>query len=149
MKTLVFKNGESIDFVECYSNGEYVLGAQRDVLDFRFDPAVISLDEVDELFTSEQCDRLTIRETVSEQIQVTDEDGNPAVDEEGNAVFETVERTEEFVHENYGVRVALSKKKFNLYTENGKEDVEQISVKMGQYTAVEFLAELEGAYDEQ
>ena len=28
MKTLIFKNGGSIDFIECYSHGEYIQGAQ-------------------------------------------------------------------------------------------------------------------------
>lgn len=137
MKTLIFKTGESVDFIECYSAGEYVQGAQRDVLDFRFDPAVVSLDEVDALFTADACDRLVIRETVTGQVQAVSEDGTPAADEDGNPVMETVERTEEFVHDGYGVRVALCKKKFTLATGNGAEDVEQISVKMGQYTYTE------------
>ena len=112
MKKLVFKNGTEVAFVECYSATEYVQGAEREVLDFRFDASQVSLDEIDKLFTSEECSRLTIRETVGEQ-------------------------TEEFIHENYGVRVALSKQRFTLATDNGAEDVEQISVKMAQYTVVE------------
>ena len=112
MKKLVFKNGKEIAFMECYSASEYVQGAEREVLDFRFDASQVSLDEIDKLFTSEECSRLAIRETVGEQ-------------------------TEEFIHENYGVRVALSKQRFTLATENGVEEVEQISVKMAQYTVVE------------
>ena len=113
MKKLVFKNGTEVAFIECYSATEYVQGAERDVLDFRFDASQVSLDDIDKLFTSDQCSHLTIRETV-----------------EG-------ERTEEFIHENYGVRVALCKQRFTLATENGAEEVEQISVKMAQYTVVE------------
>ena len=112
MKKLVFKNGTEIAFIECYSAPEYVQGAERDVLDFRFDASQVSLDDIDKLFTSDQCSHLTIRETVGEQ-------------------------TEEFIHENYGVRVALSKQRFTVATEDGAEDVEQISVKMAQYTVVE------------
>lgn len=112
MKKLVFKNGKEIAFMECYSASEYVQGAEREVLDFRFDASQVSLDEIDKLFTSEECSHLAIRETVGEQ-------------------------TEEFIHENYGVRVALSKQRFTLATENGVEEVEQISVKMAQYTVVE------------
>ena len=112
MKKLIFKNGTEVAFIECYSATEYVQGAEREVLDFRFDASQVSLDEIDKLFTSEECSRLTIRETVGEQ-------------------------TEEFIHENYGVRVALSKQRFTLATENGAEELEQISVKMAQYTVVE------------
>ena len=112
MKKLVFKNGKEVAFIECYSATEYVQGAEREVLDFRFDASQVSLDEIDKLFTSEECSRLAIRETAGEQ-------------------------TEEFIHENYGVRVALSKQRFTLATENGVEEVAQISVKMAQYTVVE------------
>ena len=161
MKTLIFKNGGTIDFVECYSEGEYIQGAQRDVLDFRFDPSAITLDAVDKLFSAEECGKLTIRETIketvteivtetiTEQEQVIGEDGKPVLDEEGNPVMQEVERTvetpiekevervEEFIWDDYSLRVALRKQKFTLATENGAEDVEQISVKMGQLTYVE------------
>lgn len=137
MKTLIFNNGGAIDFVECYSGGEYVQGAQRDVLDFRFDPSVISLDAADKMFSAEECGKLTILETKVEQVSVVDEEGNPVVDENGDPVMQDVERTEEFLYEDYSLRVALSKQRFHLATENGTEDVEQISVKMGQLTYVE------------
>lgn len=140
MKTLVFKSGNTIDFVECYSNSQYIQGAQREVLDFRFDTTNNTLDSVDALFTTDECLHLIIQETVTKQVEVTDE--------EGNVTIQDVAQTNEYVYENFGVRVALSKQYFTLATENGVEDIEQISVKMGQYTAVEFLAELEGVYDE-
>ena len=52
-------------------------------------------------------------------------------------VEKEVERVEEFLYKDYSLRVALSKQKFTLATANGAEDVEQISVKMGQLTYVE------------
>lgn len=148
MKTLIFKNGGTVDFVECYGNQQYIQGAQREVLDFRFDPVAISLDEADKLFTVAECARLTIRETTIVQVQAVDEAGNAVLDEEGNPVMETVERVEEFVHENYGVRVALSKQHYTLATENGAEDVEQISVKLAQWTPTELqVASLSATMD--
>lgn len=149
MKTLIFKNGVSVDFVECYSEHQYIQGAQRDVLDFRFDAKIMSMNEIDNMFTADECSKLIIRETTIIPMQVIDEEGNlvleevSAIDDAGNTVIEQipvmqdVERTEDFVHKNYGVRVALSKQFFTLYTVNGEEEVEQISVKIAQYTPVE------------
>lgn len=108
MKTLIFKNGATIDFVECYGRNEYVQGSQRSVLDFRFNPNDISLDDVDKMFSADECGKLIIRDAESE-----------------------------FIHENYNIRVSISKQKFTLATEDGSTEVEQISVKIAQCTYIE------------
>lgn len=109
MKTLILKNGISVDFVECYSKNEYIQGIQRSVLDFRFDPNKVSLNSIDELFSSENCSKLTI-------------------DDHEN----------QFIYDNYNIRVSISKQKFTLISEAGvKEEIEQISVKMAQLSYIE------------
>ena len=141
MKTLIFKSGKSIDFIECYSQNDYVQGAQRDVMDFRFDPTVTTLDEIDALFTADECVKLIIRETIVQHVTVTTYNEDGTINE---THIEEVEETQEFVHENHPLRVSLSKQMFNLATENGSEDVMQISVKMAQYTPTELLAASNG-----
>lgn len=144
-KKLIFSSGAEVNFNGCYSKSDYAQGAQRDILDFRFDPGEITLDEVDALFSAAECAVLTIQETgtktVTKLVPVLDDEGNPVTDEYGNELSESVEKeveyTEEFVYENYGLRIGLSKQLFTLATENGREDVEQISVKMGQFTYTE------------
>ena len=140
MKTLIFKSGKSVDFIECYAQSEYIQGAQRDVMDFRFDPAVVTLDEIDDLFTADECSKLIIRETIIKQVPVTtkNEDGSETT------TLEDVEDTQDFIHENHSLRVAVSKQKFTLATENGAEDVMQISIKMAQYTPTELMSAANG-----
>lgn len=144
-KKLIFSSGAEVNFTECYSKSDYAQGAQRDILDFRFNPSEITLDEVDALFNATECAALIIQETgtktVTELVPLFDDEGNPVTDESGNKLSEAVEKqveyTEEFVYENYGLRIGLSKQLFTLATGNGKENVEQISVKMGQFTYTE------------
>lgn len=157
MKELIFKSGNTVAFVECYGCPDYVHGVRREVLDFRFDATSNTLGSVEELFTADECAELTIRETkivneqkidedgnpVFEEVPVLDEEDSPVLNEDGNPVFENVpvmvdvERTEEFVYHNYSIRAAIGKQIFTLATENGVEDVEQISVKMAQKTETE------------
>ena len=144
-KKLIFSSGAEVNISECYGRSEYAQGAQRDVLDFRFDPSTITMNEVDSLFNAAECATLTIVETKTKPVTVlveqVDSEGSPVLDEDGNVLKEAVQQdeeyTEEFVYQNYGLRVGLSKQFFTLSTENGKEDVEQISVKMGQFTYTE------------
>lgn len=157
MKKLIFKSGKTVDFVECYSRQEFVQGVQREVLDFRFDAETNTLDGVDAMFAADECSELIIRETkvVSEQAvdetgdpimketPVLNEVGEPVLDEDGNAVVETipamvdVEHTYEYLYYNFTVRAVLSKQFFTLATENGATAVEQISVKMAKQTETE------------
>jgi hypothetical protein len=60
MKTLIFKNGSTIDFIDCYSRKEYIQGTQREILDFRFDPKAVSLNDIDELFFADVCTKLML-----------------------------------------------------------------------------------------
>ena len=131
-KKLIFASGAEIDIIECYGKSEYVQGAQRDTLDFRFDPSKVTLNEVDALFNATECATLIIQETIvkteTEFVPVLDDEGNVTVDENGEKVFEEipkeVEYTSEFVYENYSLRVGLSKQLFTLATSNGRADVE-------------------------
>ena len=144
-KKLIFSSGKEINISECYGKSEFVQGSQRDVLDFRFNPEEITLNEVDALFTTSECVNLTIVETTTSietvMVDKVDEEGNPVLDEEGNHITEPtqkeVEHVSEFRYTNYGLRVALSKQAFTLATENGAHNVDQISVKMGQFTYTE------------
>lgn len=137
MKELIFKSGKTVEFIECYGYRDFVQNVQREVLDFRFDVIANTLDGVDALFTPDECSELTIRETKVVEVQTEDENGNLVFDEYGNPVMENVERTDEFLYQNYAIRAALSKQLFTLTTENGVEDVEQISVKIAQQTETE------------
>ena len=137
MKTLIFNDKTSIPFVECYAAPEYVQGTQRDVLDFRFDPTQITLDEVDKLFTTEKCTKLTIEEETTITIpgeEVVQEDGTTTTTEP-----QTDTTTNSFIYENYSIRVSLSKQVYSLFVDNQNKDVEQISIKLGSMTPSEVL----------
>lgn len=148
MKTLILKSGAEVPILGCYGQGQYIQGAQRDVLDIRLDPETYTLDQVDQLFTAEECAKLRIRETVSTEQQVIGDDGTPLMDEEGKPVTETVESTNEYIHENYVLRVALCKQTYTVADADGQRDEAQISVQMAQKTAAEIrVDELSDAVD--
>jgi hypothetical protein len=78
-------------------------------LDFRFSPNEVSLNDVDKLFSTDECTKLIIRDNENE-----------------------------FVYDNYNIRISVSKQKFDLISESGeREEVEQISVKMAQLNYIE------------
>ena len=113
MKTLVFKSGKSINFIECYKKTEMHKNMQRVVLDFRFNPNDISLNEIDKLFTEEECSKFSI-----------------------------VENNNKFLYENYNKRISISKQEFTFSTEtNETKEVEQISLKVAKRTDEEIRLE--------
>ena len=143
MQTLVLANNTQIPLISCIGGSEYFQGAQRAALDFRVDPTDYTLAEIDALFSADNCGNVTLRETIEHQQQATNEDGTPAIDEDGNPVMETVEQVSEYIHQGYIMRVALSKQMYTVAGDSGVTDQEQISVRMAQQSAAEKqLAEL-------
>ena len=143
-KTLNFANGTSIAYVERITDKDYIQGADREVVEFRFDPTTVTLDQIDGLFSEAACAKLTASEvTINEvQVPVIGEDGEPT----GETTTETkteldytedVPVTEQFVYDDYVVRCILSRQLFPVMGENGIENVEYISVRMAQRTYAE------------
>lgn len=143
MQTLILANNTQIPLISCIGGSEYFQGAQRAVLDFRIDPTDYTLAEIDALFSADNCGNVTLRETIEHQQQTVDEDGAPMVDDNGDPVMETVEQINEYIHQGYIMRVALSKQVYTVAGDGGVTDQEQISVRMAQQSAAEKqLAEL-------
>lgn len=151
-KTLNFANGTSIAYVERITDKDYIQGADREVIEFRFDPTTVTLDQIDGLFSEAACTKLTASEVtinkvehykdVEVQVPVIGEDGEPT----GETTTETkteldyiedVPVTEQFVYDDYVVRCILSRQLFPVMGENGIENVEYISVRMAQRTYAE------------
>lgn len=119
-RTLKFANGTDLALITCRGSKENFHDAYRDVLEFCIDPALVTLDEADALFTAENCATLIL----------TDDEG-------------------QYTHEGYTERVNLEKAEKTVLTGAGeKVKAAMICVKMGQQTALERqLAELETAND--
>lgn len=137
MKSLIFKNGESLEFLDMYQTNEYVYDTVRDVLEFRFNPEY-SLDKINELFSKENCKNLIIRETYEEFLPVIDAEGNEVLDENGKTTYESKEMYTDNVYNNYNILLSLSK---SLYWSMRQT---QISVRIAAMTETELrLEELE------
>ena len=93
-----FNNGKIFECLGVHSNQSTYQGVVRDCYTFLFDTAKVSLAEIEQQFTAENCRRLVllIEKEVSETI--TDEETA-----ETSVVTKTI--TEEFVHEHYTMRV--------------------------------------------
>ena len=57
--TIKLANGSELNPIQCVGGPRYLQGANRDALTFIF-PAKTSLDELDQLFTAEACEAITI-----------------------------------------------------------------------------------------
>lgn len=137
MKSLIFKNGESLEFLDMYQTNEYVYDTVRNILEFRFQPNC-SLDKINELFFKENCKSLTVRETYEQLIPVTDEEGNEVLDENGKTTYESKEMYADNIYNNYNILLSLSK---SLYLPIHQT---QISVRVAAMTDTELrLEELE------
>ena len=143
MQTLILSNNTQIPIISCIGGSEYYQGAQRAVLDFRISPDNYTLAEIDALFNADNCSSVTLKEITELQQQAVNEDGTLAVDENSDPVMETVEQVNEYIHQGYIMRVALSKQVYTVAGDDGVTDQEQISVRMAQQSAAEKqLAEL-------
>ena len=70
MKTILFANGTSVEYVQRIEDSDYIQGADRSILEFRFDPTKMTLDQIDKLFTTEGCARLRLSETYTIPVPV-------------------------------------------------------------------------------
>lgn len=137
MKSLIFKNGETLEFLEMYQTNEYVYDTVRDVLEFRFKPEC-SLDKINELLFKENCKSLIVRETSEQLVPVIDADGNEVLDENGKTTYESKEISVDTTYNNYNILLSLSK---SLYLPTRQM---QISVRIAAMTNTELrLEELE------
>lgn len=137
MKSLIFKNGESLEFLDMYQTNEYVYDTVRNVLEFRFNPEC-SLDKINELFFKENCKSLIVRETYEQLIPIVDADGNEVLDENGKTTYESKEAYADNTYNNYNILLSLSK---SLYLPMRQM---QTSVRVGAMTDTELrLEELE------
>lgn len=122
MKSLIFKNGESLELLDVYCTNEPVYNTVRDVLDFRFNPEQ-SLDKISELFSKENCKDLIVRYS-EKTVSI---DGEELQDSYSDNVYH-----------NYNIILSLSK---NLYLPISQT---QISVRIAAMTETELrLEELE------
>ena len=122
MKSLIFKNGESLELLDVYCTNEPVYNTVRDVLDFRFNPEQ-SLDKISELFSKENCKDLIVRYS-EKTVSI---DGEELQDSYSDNVYQ-----------NYNIILSLSK---NLYLPISQT---QISVRIAAMTETELrLEELE------
>lgn len=137
MKSLIFKNGESLEFLDMYQTNEYVYDTVRNILEFRFKPEC-SLDKINELFFKENCKSLIVRETYEQLVPIVDADGNEVLDENGKTTYESKEMYADNNYDNYNILLSLSK---SLYLPMHQT---QISVRVAAMTETELrLEELE------
>jgi hypothetical protein len=142
MKSLIFKNGESLEFLEMYQTNEYVYDTVRDVLEFHFNPEY-SLDKINELFSKENCKSLIIRETYEKFFPVIDAEGNEVLDENGEIAYESKEMYVDSIYNNYNILLSLNK---SLYLPIHQT---QISIRTAAMTETELrLEELENGTGE-
>jgi hypothetical protein len=123
MKSLIFKNGESLEFLDMYQTNEHVYGTVRDVLDFRFNPEQ-SLDKISELFSKENCKNLIVRYS-EKTVSIDGEEQDSYSDN---------------VYHNYNIILSLSKALYLPISQT------QISVRVAAMTETELrLEELENS----
>lgn len=125
-----FVDGTEIAIIGCFGAREYFRDVLRDMLEFRLDPAIMTLDEADSLFSAENCETIVLIE--ENEVEVVAEDGTTTTEIQIN----------EFAHENYTVRVALSKREETILTaDNATEAKTLLCCKMGHKSEGEILAE--------
>ncbi len=127
-----FINGASLECLGVHSTQVYYQGVARDCYTFLFDPEIVSLTEIEQLFTAENCKQLTL---------VTENEVSQTVANE-----ETITKTvvDGFVHEHYTVRIGYgcgfkqSAVESIAYSGNSSEHPEAVNwVKMLQTTLAE------------
>lgn len=111
MKIKINETELNILVVNAYT--QYIQGFQRDVLDFHIEKGLYSFEELENLFTAENTDKIYI------------------VTEEGT----------QYLHESYTLRVSISLEKDFTQTQQEAQNQEYISVKMAQKTYQEKAVE--------
>lgn len=125
-----FVDGTEVSIIGCFGAREYFRDVLRDTLEFRLDPAIMTLDEADSLFNAENCETIILIE--ENEVEVVAEDGTTT----------TEIQTNEFTHENYTLRISLSKREENILTsDNTTETATLLCCKMGQKSESEIIAE--------
>ena len=125
-----FVNGAEVPIIGCFGAREYFRYVLRDTLEFRLDPAMMTLDEADSLFSAENCETIVLIE--ENEVEVVGDDGET----------KTELQVDEFTHENYTVRIALSKREEPILTaDNTTAQATLLCCKMGQKSEGEILAE--------
>lgn len=123
-----FVDGTEVSIIGCFGTREYFHNVLRDTLEFRIDPAIMTLDEADSLFSAENCSVIVIIEEA--EVEVVGEDGMSTTEVQKN----------EFLHENYTVRIAIAKREETVATFDGNtEDRLMICCKMGQKSEADIL----------
>ena len=104
------KNGFTISVLGVHGQNCFYQGVNRDCLIFLFDPSVVSLSDLAQAFTAENCQTISI-------------------EEEENC----------FLHENYTIRLAIGQgfQAEALGNQIGKDDRQCVFVKMAQSTLAE------------
>lgn len=64
---IILSNGVELHPITAIGASDFIQGASRDVLSFVF-PAEASMDELDAIFTAENCETITVVEGVNEHI---------------------------------------------------------------------------------
>ena len=148
-KTIHFANGSTVEYLDRITDRDFIQGADREVLEFRFDPDTVSMDQIDSLFNETNCVKITATETIINKVPhyKTVEVEEPIIGEDGEPTGETTTRTEvqldytedvpitsEFVYDNYVVRSILSRQLFPIQGESGIEYKDYIAIRIGQQT---------------
>lgn len=117
---ITLTNGTELNAIIVIGSKKNLQGATRDTLSFLF-PAETSLDELDAIFTAENC----------ESISITGEDGL------------------EYIHKGYTIRASLSREPVVVSpaTESEEEIIEnRVTVSMASRTSIESqMAEMQAA----
>ena len=88
-----FNNGKILECLGVHSSQSNFQGVVRDCYTFLFDPKKVSLAEIEQQFTAENCRRLVL--LIEKEVSETITDEKTA---ETSVVTKTI--TEEFVHEH-------------------------------------------------
>lgn len=125
-----FVDGTEVAIIGCFGAREYFRDILRDTLEFRLDPAIMTLDEADSLFSAENCETIILIE--ENEVEVVADDGT----------ISTEIHINEFEHKNYTLRISLSKREENVLTsDNTIEATTMLCCKMGQKSEVEIIAD--------
>lgn len=119
---IILANGTVLSPISIVGEKRYVNGAHRDALCFVF-PAETSLDEMDEIFSAENCAKITIIEPTT------------VIENEVE-----VETEIEHIHKGYAIRAELKREPMEVYPATAESDAvyeNRVTVSMAQMTYAE------------